>query len=188
MTLTWTWPLPTWCARSCSVVWPCPHPRAPTLARARGSCGPRPSAVRATSPCCSTALEGRGTGVGTTRMRGSGAQVRPGGGAPRLGPAPSLTAPSVLPPPSQDAAGAAPGGLLPGGEPFPLRKSCFCGRRAGRRGSRLWGQRDVTPRAAQSPAHTCLLGTAAEAGGELAEKGPGSPTLGVKGRNSRALG
>lgn len=40
--------------------------------------------MRATSPCCSTALGGPGTSVGTARMLDSGAQVRWAGRAPRL--------------------------------------------------------------------------------------------------------
>lgn len=183
MTLTWTWPLPTWCAGSCSVVWPCPHPRAPTLARARGSCGPRPSAGN--ESLLFHCPRGPGLRCGHDQDAGLRCSGEAGRGAPRLGPAPSLTAPSVLPPPSRGAAGPAPGGLLPGGEPFPLRKSCFCGLRAGRRGSRLWGQRDVPPRPAQSPAHMCLLGTAAEAGGELAKKGPQEPHPGCEGKKQQ---
>ena len=109
-------------------------------------------------------------------------------GAPRGlrgGPTPSLPGPSVPPPPSRGASGPAPRGLLPGGEPFPLRKCCFCGLPAGRRGSRLWGQRDVTPRLAQSPAHMYVLGAAAEAGGELAERGPREPHPGCEGKKQQ---
>lgn len=54
--------------------------------------GRRSSVVPATSPFCSTVLRGLGTNVGMARMLGSGAWVRPGVWALRLGPASFLPA------------------------------------------------------------------------------------------------
>lgn len=68
---------------------------------------------------------GPGHQCGHGQDAGSGAQVRPRGGLP------GWALPAPCQPPSQGAAGPAPRGLLPGGEPIPLRKCCFCGLRAG---------------------------------------------------------